>query len=239
MADTINFQGHELTYPCDQIGKLREANDLLKDADGLHERIKRYGYLLIRGLISKEKVLKARQSVIEIANKDDVFKHSTDLMDAVAGSGNPGGTMGNKTYTHHSDVLSVLEGEELFHFFKNFFGSDTRTFDYKWLRFKAPNDQASEHRDNKYMTGKRVLTCWVPFGDIPVRMGSLALKEGSHKGNIGKWKTTDFEIGDVIIFTMRTLHCTTKNLTRQWRISCDVRFQPAGDPIDARWVDDV
>ena len=52
----------------------------------------------------------------------------------------------------------------------------------------------------------------------------------------GVWKTTDFEAGDVIIFTMYTLHTSTRNMSDQWRISCDIRFQPEVDSVDDRWV---
>ena len=52
----------------------------------------------------------------------------------------------------------------------------------------------------------------------------------------GEWQTADFEMGDVIIFTMHTMHTSTKNLSDRWRISCDIRFQPAEHPIDERWV---
>ena len=54
----------------------------------------------------------------------------------------------------------------------------------------------------------------------------------------GQWHTTDFHAGDVIIFGMYTMHASTTNTTDQWRLSCDVRFQPAADPVDERWVGD-
>ena len=40
----------------------------------------------------------------------------------------------------------------------------------------------------------------------------------------GEWKTADFQMGDVIIFTMHTMHTSTKNLSDRWRLSCDIRF---------------
>ena len=52
----------------------------------------------------------------------------------------------------------------------------------------------------------------------------------------GVWQTADFEAGDVLIFSMQTLHCSTTNMRRSYRLSCDVRFQPAKDPVDERWV---
>ena len=52
----------------------------------------------------------------------------------------------------------------------------------------------------------------------------------------GQWLTTNFAAGDVIFFGMYTLHASTTNTTDHWRLSCDVRFQPASDPVDERWV---
>lgn len=52
----------------------------------------------------------------------------------------------------------------------------------------------------------------------------------------GRWLTADFAAGDVVIFGMHLMHASTTNLTRRFRLSCDVRFQPASDPLDPRWV---
>jgi ectoine hydroxylase-related dioxygenase (phytanoyl-CoA dioxygenase family) len=52
----------------------------------------------------------------------------------------------------------------------------------------------------------------------------------------GRWLTTAFNPGDVLIFGLFTLHASTTNLTDKFRISCDVRFQPVGDKMDERWV---
>ncbi|MCC7204709.1 MAG: phytanoyl-CoA dioxygenase family protein [Phycisphaeraceae bacterium] len=55
----------------------------------------------------------------------------------------------------------------------------------------------------------------------------------------GRWLTTPhFRAGDVMIFGMYTMHASTTNTTNRFRLSADVRFQPAGDPVDERWVGD-
>lgn len=51
----------------------------------------------------------------------------------------------------------------------------------------------------------------------------------------GRWVSGDFQAGDVVIFGMHTMHASTTNLTNRFRLSCDVRFQPASDPVDERW----
>ena len=50
-----------------------------------------------------------------------------------------------------------------------------------------------------------------------------------------KWKTTDFAAGDVLIFSMQTLHMSTTNMTDKARISCDTRWQPSSEPLDPRY----
>lgn len=45
-----------------------------------------------------------------------------------------------------------------------------------------------------------------------------------------------FSAGDILIFTMRTIHMSTVNLTNKLRLSCDTRWQPSTDPLDPRFV---
>lgn len=52
----------------------------------------------------------------------------------------------------------------------------------------------------------------------------------------GRWLTTTFNPGDLLLFGLYTLHASTTNLTDKFRISCDIRFQPAGDAMDERWA---
>ncbi|XP_078619638.1 uncharacterized protein LOC144886771 [Branchiostoma floridae x Branchiostoma japonicum] len=83
--------------------------------------------------------------------------------------------------------------------------------------------------------------------------GSLDIEEANLKGTGwftedpleitrrfgGQWKSADFQAGDVLIFTMRTVHMSTVNSTQFARVSCDTRWQPAGLPCDPRFVGDV
>lgn len=52
----------------------------------------------------------------------------------------------------------------------------------------------------------------------------------------GRWATTDFEAGDLLIFGMFMMHASLVNQTEQYRISSDTRYQLASEPVDDRWV---
>ena len=100
------------------------------------------------------------------------------------------------------------------------------------------------------------LTCWSPVGDCPRELGGLAILRGSHRVNqvldhhfslgagslnlenevcdaVGsEWLTTDFGIGDTLVFPALTIHKALPNLTEdRLRISLDNRYQRITDPI--------
>ena len=52
----------------------------------------------------------------------------------------------------------------------------------------------------------------------------------------GSWKTTEFAAGDAVIFGMFTLHASLTNVSKQFRLGSDTRYQLASEPIDERWV---
>jgi phytanoyl-CoA dioxygenase PhyH len=51
-----------------------------------------------------------------------------------------------------------------------------------------------------------------------------------------RWLTADYRMGDVLIFTLRTVHAGTDNEIDPLRLSTDSRYQPANQPIDPRWI---
>ena len=51
-----------------------------------------------------------------------------------------------------------------------------------------------------------------------------------------RWLTTEFCMGDVLIFSMYTMHCSLDNTSEHIRISSDTRYQLASEPVDERWI---
>ena len=52
----------------------------------------------------------------------------------------------------------------------------------------------------------------------------------------GRWLTVDFRAGDLLTFSMYTVHCSLDNHSDQIRLSSDTRYQLASEPADERWV---
>lgn len=113
------------------------------------------------------------------------------------------------------------------------------------------------HQDFVHFQGTHDnLTSWSPVGNCPRELGGLAVLRGSHRVNrvlehhfslgagslnlfendyqsVGsEWLTTDYEVGDTLIFPALTIHKALPNLTEnRLRISLDNRYQRTTDPI--------
>lgn len=113
----------------------------------------------------------------------------------------------------------------------------------------------------------RHLSVWIPFGSVEPHEGGLTLLEGStHSQELAdgylrmdadrdgltwldddlisvgqrygtRWATTDYQPGDVLIFSMNMIHGAFDNRSpkRRCRLSTDSRYLVAGETPDPRW----
>jgi ectoine hydroxylase-related dioxygenase (phytanoyl-CoA dioxygenase family) len=67
--------------------------------------------------------------------------------------------------------------------------------------------------------------------------GALAANPVTLRENLGgRWLTTDYRAGDVLMFSVYTVHASLDNQTNRFRLSSDSRYQLATDPVDERWI---
>lgn len=52
----------------------------------------------------------------------------------------------------------------------------------------------------------------------------------------GRWLTAQYRAGDLLTFTMNTIHGSIDNASRQIRLSSDSRYQLASEAVDERWI---
>lgn len=52
----------------------------------------------------------------------------------------------------------------------------------------------------------------------------------------GRWLTSDYSAGDVLIFSVYTVHGSLDNHSNRIRLSSDSRYQRASEPADHRWM---
>jgi hypothetical protein len=52
----------------------------------------------------------------------------------------------------------------------------------------------------------------------------------------GTWRTGEYHAGDVVVFSIFTVHGSIDNRSNRIRLSSDTRYQPASEPADERWI---
>jgi hypothetical protein len=52
----------------------------------------------------------------------------------------------------------------------------------------------------------------------------------------GRWLTAEYRAGDLVVFTVQTVHGGMDNRSNQIRLSTDTRYQLASEPVDERWI---
>lgn len=114
---------------------------------------------------------------------------------------------------------------------------------------------------------ENVYSSWIPLGDVSMIEGALMILENherhaallrnyfakdadrdriewlstnpvSLQKRFGtRWLSADFQAGDVLCFTMRTVHGALDNCSSvgRCRLSSDTRYQLASEPLDYRW----
>jgi len=104
---------------------------------------------------------------------------------------------------------------------------------------------AGRHQDSFYSEGMGYTICWMPVRDVKMGNGAFAVAPGTHKRGVlhqpktGKdhsilpgvvadheWRSTDFRVGDVLIFNYGVAHAGLPNPSNEFRLSLDVRAVP-------------
>ncbi len=85
-----------------------------------------------------------------------------------------------------------------------------------------------------YLDGDDIAAGRKQWQDWDGRLSSDPVKLREKLG--GRWLTTDFQMGDALVFGMGTVHASLDNQTNRFRVSSDSRYQLRSEPVDDRWV---
>lgn len=173
-------------------------------------------------------------AVLDVLESEDLFGFFGELFDepAVTFSYKWLRAVGNERFTgSHYDVVYMGRGSERVH--------------TVWIPF---GDTPIEHGTLAICEGSHRLP---GFQKLRETYGRMDVDRDNVQGWFsedpleildnfgGRWLTTNFQAGDVLTFGLYTMHASTTNTTNRYRLSCDVRYQPASEPMDERWGGDT
>jgi ectoine hydroxylase-related dioxygenase (phytanoyl-CoA dioxygenase family) len=257
------------------MGEMADSAPVAGDGAALRRRFAEDGYLLLRGVLDRDQVLAARAEVLgRLAAVEEIRPPAAEGI--ATGTSRRAELVGDlgafwKSVSEGPALRAVTHGPALGALLARVAGEPVRGHDYLFLRVAPVGRATGLHFDYPFFTRttERVLTSWIPFGDVPVSEGPLAIVEGSHRfddlhralrgfdlvydtsrraqvaadftafaeSRGCRLLSADFRAGDVCVFGMFTLHGALDNRSSlgRVRVSCDVRYQPAADPIDPRY----
>ena len=283
--------GKPLDTRSQRYGELRSSADSLQDFDELRRRFEEDGYLYLPGLLDRDTLSAARQTMLEALAELDFIDTDYPLSDGIARREISVSAREMVGLSRNNEPLRrALYGGPMIAFYEQFLGGPIRPLDFTWCRVKSSGEETATnpHYDIVFMGRgtKNLYTSWTPLGDIPRRMGGLMILENSHrleeiKSTYGqsdvdvyctnepstsetesgqkrwqgsgtgtysydaislgeelksRWLMTDYELGDLLVFSMYTMHASMDNLTNRLRLSTDTRYQLASEPVDERWI---
>ena len=233
----------------------------LGNFEALRRSLDHSGYLFLRSVLNRERLLRVRQEILELCREHGWLDSCAPLLDGVY-SGVPFPDY-NREYMPMYRMLLRLESfnrlartSELMDLFANLLQGKVLCHPRVIARVSFPMNYAfttQPHQDFHYIRGTtETYTAWIPAGDCPHELGGLALAEGSHRlgylphdpavgaGGRGiqtsklkvRWLAADFRQGDVLIFHSHTIHGALENHSPdRLRLSLDYRYQLAANEI--------
>ncbi|HEX8551860.1 MAG TPA: phytanoyl-CoA dioxygenase family protein [Abditibacteriaceae bacterium] len=283
---SLSMLGQQLDTSPECFGELHDSSDVSHDFAELNARLKRDGYLFLRGYLDREKVRAARLHCAERLAEYGNIDTSYPLEDAVVAEGKSS-TFAPDLAVGNEPLMEVLYAGAMIELYEGLFGEKVRHFDFTWMRAMSPGQGTAPHLDSVYMNRgtQRLFTSWTPLGDVSLEEGGLCILENSHThqriidgygkkdvdafcenrvganytgmgggGNIreggalsinpvklrrnlgGRWLTSEYRMGDLLIFSIYTIHASLDNQSNRIRLSSDSRYQRASEPADERWI---
>ncbi|MDB6127393.1 MAG: phytanoyl-CoA dioxygenase, partial [Verrucomicrobia bacterium] len=174
--------GHELDLAPGAFGELTRSDECIGQPAELQRRLDDDGYLFIPGFLDSDLIRGARVALTDRLAAGGLLDPAYPAIEAKVCAGKlppvPADIAEN-----NSELDRVIHGPELLGFYSALFGEPVRHYDFTWLRAVVPGKGSPPHCDLVYM-GRgthHVLTCWIPYGEVPLELGGLIVLENSHR----------------------------------------------------------
>ncbi len=230
-----------------------------EDTDTLAGRLATDGYLYVRGLAPRARLLRVRRDILELCRKHGWLKPGSDLMDGVFAA-RPFPEWNEDYLPLYRELIrlpsfnGLSQDPAIIGFYTRLLGGPILAHPRNIARVSFPRhyeNTTQPHQDFWYIHGTpETYTTWIPVGDCPRELGGLAIQEGSHRAGPmthektigaggygangqGRWLSNDYQLGDVVLFHSYTVHGALDNHTPdRLRISLDYRYQRDHLPVD-------
>jgi ectoine hydroxylase-related dioxygenase (phytanoyl-CoA dioxygenase family) len=235
---TLRADGKQLDASPRRMGWLRPSS-ADEPFEELTARFRQDGYLYLKGFLDRGAVLDQRRRALAHLGLAGLLQPGTDPMQGIAADVPAERGEVNRRlmeYVRSAAFESFCMSPKLWQFMDGFVGGLSYLHKRKLLRHTLPNAAGSTpaHYDLIYLRGgtDRLVTAWIPVGDVPVEMGGLVYLKGSHA--LGVTMEAEFSRQNAALPPAERISAYNKNMTEGGWVSKDL---PAmAEKFDTRWL---
>lgn len=235
---TLRADGKALDNSLRRMGWLRQSS-AGEPLDELTVRFRQEGYLYLKGFLDPSAVLDQRRRAFAHLGLAGLLKPGTDpVLGIAADEPAERGEVNRRLmeYVRSAAFESFCMSPPLWQFMDRFVGGLSYLHKRKLLRHTLPNAPGSTpaHYDLIYLRGgtDRLVTAWIPVGDVPLEMGGLVYLEGSHR--VGVEMEADFSRQNAALPPEERISAFNRNMTAGGWVSKDL--PDMAEKFDTRWL---
>ncbi len=239
------------------MGEMRDSTDLLDRPMHLRKQFEQDGFILLRGIVPSPAVSVVRAPIMDILVKNGWVRPSGEVIKKPVREGDDDFFAVYDEVQRLENFHTLAHNPKVHQIMRWLLGTKTFVHPLKVARLIFPQNwevTTPPHQDFPNNQGSpKAAAAWIPLADTPRKNGGLAVLPGSHRlglqplqfslgaGNRQaaltheaqelKWVTTDFRLGDMVVFGSHTVHAALHNTSGRMRLSVDFRYQPSDEPI--------
>ena len=234
----LTSNGYTLASAPERLGFLTPS-DPATSLQTLKERYRAQGYLWLKGFFARGEVLNFRRHFFTAFQHTGLLKPGTNPADGVY-SGEPEDKRRTNKVLMEQARTAAYESfclqPRLWTFYDAFLEGPSYLHKRKIIRYLTPGSAwaTPAHYDLIYLRGgtDRVVSSWIPLGDIPLEMGGLVYLEGSDA--LGRKMEAEFSQQNAALSPEERISAYNKNMAEGGWVGKDL---PAmADKFNARWL---
>lgn len=230
--------GKRLSTVGNRLGRLRPTPATAPIAT-IRDRLATDGCVWLKGLLDRDEVLEFRGWVFARLAETGLVSADADPRLGLSAGPQFDRSLADRRMmslvrsTHYEGFCAQ---PRLAHFFDELLGGISYLHKRKLMRFTQPDTATvtPAHYDLVYLRGgtSRIVTAWIPIGDIPAEMGGLCYLEGSHA--IGARMEEEFAAKSAELTPEERVSAYNAHMTEGGWISKDL--PDMAERFDTRWL---
>lgn len=236
IATALTSNGYTLAMTPDRLGWL-PPSDPLQPVSDLRACFQQEGVLWLKGLLDRDDVLAFRRRYFE--QFPELLAPGTDAVDGIWSQARKSDSSVQKRVAEivrWAAYESFCLSKPLVAFFEAFLSGPVYLHKRKLIRHTTPGETntTGAHYDLVYLRAgtDRVVTAWIPLGDIPVEMGGLVYLKGSHAW--GREKEAEFSVTNADLPPDERINAFNKNMGETGWLTKDL--PSLADRLNTQWL---